>query len=105
MGEQRFHWGTGLDDNASSHHKIRKWCQALDRNRQLYKNQFSFLHHEKWTEYQCYVHELTSQSSHGILLKTEEIHVQSTFLDDELMDNQQENFVLWSKDEAHLHHS
>ena len=57
------------------------------------------------TEFQCFVHELTSGFSHGILLKTEEIHAQSTFFDIELMDNQQENFVLWSKDEVHLHHT
>ena len=94
VGCTTFHQETGLDENASSHHKIQTLCQALDRTRRLYRHQFSFLHHEKQTEFQCCVHELTSRSSHGILLITEEIHAQSTFLDVELMDNQQENFVL-----------
>ena len=49
--------------------------------------------------------ELTSQSSHGNLQKTEEIHIQKTFLDDELKDNQQENLVPWPKDKEHLHHN
>ena len=67
--------------------------------------QFSFLLREKKIEFQCSVHELTSLSSHDNPLKTEEIHVQSTFLAVELKDNQLENFVLYSTDKARLHHS
>ena len=77
----------------------------IKKNHQLYKVQFSFLHHEKQIVFQCLIHELTSQSSHGNLLKTEEIHEQRTFLAVELKDNHQENFVLWPKDKEHLHHS
>ena len=78
---------------------------ALNRNHRLYKDQFSFLHHEKQIGFQCFDHELTSRSSHGNLQKTEEIHGQKTFLDDELKDNQQENLVPWPKDKEHLHHN
>ena len=41
----------------------------LDRIRRLYSFQFSFLHHERHTEFQCSVHELTNQSSHDNLVK------------------------------------
>ena len=67
--------------------KFKHCIEHFDRNCRLYNYQFSFLLHEKQTAFECYVHELTSRSSHGILLKTVEIHVQKTFLDVKLMDN------------------